>query len=384
MSREIMKKLVVGVTAPGSVILITGQLKWFAEQGYQTYLMCPPDARVEDYCRKEGCTHIPVQIERDIHLIKDLKSLWTIYHSLRKVKPDVVNVGTPKMGLLGMVAAMLLGVKRRIYTCRGFRFEHEHGFKKLVLVTMERISGLCAQRIICISPSLKALADQKHIFSSKKSVVIHKGSSNGFDLKRFSRAEVNQAEVGKYKNELHLSDTFVFGFVGRINQDKGVGELYEAFERIYAQSRQVRLLLVGRIEDHQIYDRTLRDKLQKHPGIVMVGPQKDVPLYMSLMDVVVLPSWREGFGNVLVQAAAMGIPVIASDATGTRSAVNPGYNGILVRLKDAEDLQRGMLELMQDGAARESFGQNGIVWATHFSNEIVWQGMQELYQQKLN
>ena len=377
-----MKKLVVGVTAPGSVILIAGQMKWFASQGYKTYLMCPSDARVDEYCKNEGCEHVPVEIGRDISLIKDLQSLWTIFNALRKIKPDVVNVGTPKMGLLGMVASMLLGVKRRIYTCRGFRFEHEHGLKRLVLVTMERIAGLCAQRVICISPSLKELADRDKIFSSKKSVVIHKGSSNGFDLKRFSRENVDETVKVKLKLDLNLLDQFVFGFVGRINQDKGVLELYEAFDRIYATNKRARLLLVGRIEEVQIYDRTLKSKLQQHPGILMVGPQMDVPLYMSLMDVVILPSWREGFGNVLVQAAAMGIPVIASDATGTRSAVSPGYNGILVRLKNSEDLERGMRELMEDTPKRKQFGANGIEWAHHFSNEIVWQGMNELYKKK--
>ena len=128
------KKLIVGITAPGSVTLIAGQLLYFKTLGYETYLMAPNHHRVIDYCQKEECIHLPLDLEREISPLKDLKALFQVIKHLRNINPDIVNFGTPKISLLGIIAAKLLGVKNRIYTCRGFRFEHESGMKKKILV----------------------------------------------------------------------------------------------------------------------------------------------------------------------------------------------------------------------------------------------------------
>ena len=127
------KRLVVGITAPGSVNLLRGQLKYFYEQGFITYLAAPDDPKTRAYTEQEHCTLLPVAIERDISLLRDLTALWTIFKHFRKVQPDIVNVGTPKMGLLGTLAGALTGVRKRIYTCRGFRYEHESGIKRKIL-----------------------------------------------------------------------------------------------------------------------------------------------------------------------------------------------------------------------------------------------------------
>ena len=208
------KKLIVGITAPGSVILIAGQLRYFKDLGYQTYLMAPNHERVVDYCRNEGCVHLPVDLEREISLLKDLKALYQVIRHLRKVKPDVVNFGTPKVSLLGMIAAKLLGVKNRIYTCRGFRFEHETGMKKAILVGMEKITARFAHKIICISNSVRELGLDNGIFSAAQSLVIHKGSSNGIDLERFNPNQINAVDSADLKKQLGYDEShFVFGFV---------------------------------------------------------------------------------------------------------------------------------------------------------------------------
>jgi glycosyltransferase involved in cell wall biosynthesis len=217
------KKLILGITAPGSVILIAGQLRYFKELGYETYLMAPSEHRVADYCEREGCIHLPVALEREISPVKDVKAFFQVLKYLRKVKPDVVNFGTPKVSLLGMVAAKLLGVKNRIYTCRGFRFEHETGLKKTTLVVMEKITASFAHQIICISDSVRTLGIDAAIFSAEKSLVIFKGSSNGIDLERFNPSQVTTSEKDLLKKELGLADgTFIFGFVGRLIDRKGV------------------------------------------------------------------------------------------------------------------------------------------------------------------
>ena len=374
------KKLVVGITAPGSVVLIDGQLKYFKELGYDCYLMCPDDERVTDYCKREECNHISIKIEREISIINDFKSLWSIFKALKKIKPDVVNVGTPKMGLLGMLASRLLGVSKRVYTCRGLRYEHEFGNKKRILKLMEKLTGFCAQKVICISPSVRDLALKEGVFPKKKCIVINKGSSNGIDLDKFNIECIDTEEVNNLKNQYNLSGKFVFGYVGRMIDRKGINELYEAFDNLYKKNQNLRLVTVGANPDYsQLKYPEIVEKFNNHEGIIQIGYQKNVPLYMLLFNALILPAWWEGFGNVLVQAASLGLPVIGTFGTGTTDAVSNGYNGILVPIKDVNAIEKAMSELFENEKKRIEFGKNGIEWSKHFDRKIIWNEMNNIY-----
>jgi len=375
-----MKKLIVGITAEGSVGLLTGQLRYFKSKGYQTYLLAPRSERTIAYCENEGCILLPVDIKRDISILSDLKSLMAIIRILIKIKPDIINFGTPKVSLLGLIAARITRIKRRIYTCRGLRYEHEKGMLKQLLMMMERITVFCAQDIICISPSVREAGIRDGIFPRSKCLVINNGSSNGIDLDYFDRVKVLEDERQGLRGSLGFSEkNIVFGFLGRIIDRKGINELYRAFDRIYNELPDARLLVVGPAETSQLNDPGILDKLKNHPGIVWPGRTDKVPLYLSIMDVLVLPAWWEGFGNVLIQAAAMGVPVISTTGTGTIDAVTDGYNGILVPVKDDKRLEEAMHQLYLDDELRIDMGNNGIEWAKNFSNEIIWEGMEELY-----
>lgn len=374
------KKIVIGITAAASTILIKGQMKHFADQGFDVYLVAPQEQRTVDYCRDEGGTLLPVTIERDISLSKDFSSLRQVVSHFRKVKPDVVNVGTPKIGLLGMIAARLTGVPVRIYTCRGFRFEHERGPKRKILIFMERLAGRFAQKIICISPSLERLSHELKVFPADKTVVIKKGSSNGIDLKRFDPAKVSPSDTASLKEDLGLAGNFVYGFVGRLYDRKGIIEIYHAFNELYNSNPNIRFIFVGGVEKEQIADMSVLEAIQRHPGILCVGPQADVPLYLSLMDVFVFPAWGEGFGNVLVQAAAMGVPVISTKATGCRDAVSDGFNGMLLEPRNVNAVKEAMTLLYNDQGLREKYGRNGIEWAKNFDSVAIWEAMKKLYK----
>lgn len=377
------KKLIVGITAEGSVNLLLGQLAYFKSLGYKTYLLAPYSDRSAQFCQNEGCEHLVIDIEREISLWKDLQTLWQILRIFSQVKPDIVNLGTPKVSLLGMIAAFILRVPKRIYTCRGFRFEHEQGLKKKILIAMEKITSLCAHEVICISKSVQNLGIQFAIFDQVKSTVILKGSSNGVNLSLFDPDKIDQNKKKQLVQHHSLEDKFVFGFVGRIVDRKGIQELVDVFESLYEKNTNMRLLLVGPVEIEQISDKSLLDRVRTHPGIVHVGRvmQNEVPAYLSRIDVFVLPAWWEGFGNVLIQAAAMGIPVISTFATGTMDAVNDGVNGILIPIKDRIKLKEAMLQLYATNDLRVQMGENGKQWATHFDRKLIWDAMDEIYQQ---
>ncbi|WP_099292509.1 MULTISPECIES: glycosyltransferase family 4 protein [unclassified Butyricimonas] len=374
------KKLIVGITIPGSVGLLKGQLKYFKEQGYDTYLLTQHDERSLNYCRREECKCLNVSIMRNISLKDDIKTLLALIKIFKKEKPDIVNVGTPKMGMLGMMAAWWCRVPNRIYTCRGFRYEHERGSLKYILKFCEWLAGFCAQKIICISPSVKTLGVKDGVFKEKKCVVIHKGSSNGIDPNYFNRKNVESRDTEILRKKLGLEGRFVYGFLGRIVDRKGIRELYEAFGKVYEQDKNCRLLIVGPWEFSQITDKTLYDKMLAHEGIIIPGRTDDVPLHLTAMDVFVLPAWWEGFGNVVVQAADMGLPVIGSKGTGVCDAVCDGFNGVNVEPKNSLALYDAMIKMKDDRELRERFAANGPIWGQNFKSEIIWAGMNELYK----
>ena len=378
-----MKKLIIGITAEGSVNLLLGQLNYFHQKGYKTYLMSPLSDRSAAFCKNENCEHLIINIEREIAPANDLKTLLQIFKTFKKVKPDIVNFGTPKVSLLGLMAARILGVKKRIYTCRGFRFEHETGMKRKILIAMEKITAACAHEVICISPSVKELGIKNGIFSSEKVIVINKGSSNGVNLELFN--PLNQLYIDKKQdiiNKYELKDKFIYGFLGRLVDRKGINELYNVFCKIYEENQNTRLLLVGPFETDQIADKNLLEKINKHPGIVNIGRvlQDEVPPYILALNVFVLPAWWEGFGNVLVQAAAMGIPTISTTGTGTCDAVEHNFNGFLIEPKAEDQLYEVMEKLYLQKDLAEQFGKNGLVWAKNFDREIIWKGLDTSYQ----
>lgn len=373
------KKLIVGITAAGSVGLLPGQLKYFSDKGYKTYLLSPRTERSEAFCEREGCELLAVEMKREISPFHDLKAFFQILFIFIKIRPDIVNLGTPKVSLLGMVAAYLIGVKKRIYTCRGLRYEHESGNLKRILLLMEKITSFCANEINCISNSVRELGIKDGIFLEKKSSVIQMGSSNGINLNYFNPKLISLDDKLKLKKEQNLEGKFIFGFLGRIIDRKGITELVQSFKVIYDKNPNTRLLLVGPVEESQIKNLEIIDIIKSHEGIIWPGRTDNVPLYLSIMDVFVLPAWWEGFGNVLVQAAAMGIPVISTTGTGTIDAVKNEFNGLLVPIKDVKNLVISMNYLYENESARVKMGFNGLEWSKNFENSIIWEGLEKLY-----
>jgi glycosyltransferase involved in cell wall biosynthesis len=284
------------------------------------------------------------------------------------------------MGLLGSLAGKITGVKKRIYTNRGFRFEHENGRKKQILLAMEKIAAGAAHHVLCISKSVQKVGIENKVFDYKKSLVINKGSSNGVNLEFFDPKLVTKDETSSLKKELKIENNFVFGYVGRLIDRKGINELYEAFIKLNSKNPNIKLIFVGPAEEEQISDKDFLNKLEDHPDILFLGRQFNVPIYMSVMDVFVMPAWWEGFGNTLIQAAAMGLPVISSTGTGCRDAVNDGYNGILVPPKEVDALMQAMEKLLTDDDQRKELGENGITWSKHFDSTVIWNGMEVLYE----
>ncbi|MDD3080039.1 MAG: glycosyltransferase family 4 protein [Paludibacter sp.] len=368
-------KLILGVTVGGSSRLLDGQVSYFLNLGYDVYLMSPPHPKERLFCEREGCKHLPVDIVKDINIRKDLIALMQIIRYLKALRPDIVNVGTPKMGLLGIMGAYITGVKHRIYTCRGFRFETETGLLRKILIFMEKLTVFLAYKVIYVSPSLKNAAELYRTGSSKKSVLLGNGSSNGVDIKRFSAHAVSATKREELIRQYQLQNHLIIGYVGRVSVQKGSFELVRVFENLYQSNKQLKLIMIG----HDDSPEDFRNNYMSHPGIIHIPFQDDVPLYMSLFDIFVLPSWREGFPNVPIQAAAMGIPVIVSNATGCIDAVDNNSNGVVFQVKNEKSLKEVLHTYISNENLRKEHGRNGIAWAAMFENSIIWNALNNLY-----
>ncbi|MGY6555673.1 MAG: glycosyltransferase family 4 protein [Wenzhouxiangella sp.] len=373
-------KLAIGITSALSTPLITGQGRYFVQQGYNVYILGPTGGKIEEYCEEEGCTHLPVPIVRDISLLSDLYALLVLIGWMIRIRPDVVNVGTPKMGLLGSIAALLARVPRRIYTCRGLRYESESGWTQKLLILSEKISAACAQTVVCISSSVREKVIADDITKPEKTVVIGFGSSNGIEIHKFDRTRVSSETRSEIQASLDLHGAFVVGFVGRLAERKGIRELYDAFLNLRAARKNVKLVVLGVLDRSQFPDEKLLEAIRNDPDIHWVGFQDDVPAYMSTFDVLVLASWWEGFGNVLIQAAAMQVPVISTDVTGSRDAVKHDFNGVIVAPKSSEAIASALLEYYDDEPMRTRHAANGPDWAKRFDPQIIWSGLHDLYQ----
>ena len=280
-----------------------------------------------------------------------------------------------------MLAALLRGVPRRIYMLRGLKLERSRGFKRWVLLTAERVACSCAHRVLCNSKSLRAEALALGLAPSAKLLVLGEGSSNGVDVERFSPGPSAVREQFSIPREAP-----VVGFVGRLTRDKGLPELIEAFDRILLAEPSTHLLLVGwfdRAEDALAAE--LRRRILTHPRIHCTGFVADTAPYYRGMDLMVLPTWREGFPNAVLEAAATGIPVVTTESTGARDAVVAEVTGLLIPPGYPEAIVEAVVKLLRDPARRFHMGRAARAWVVeHYSEERVLGLTAEYYRSLLD
>lgn len=378
---SVQPTIVVGVTHPQTCLVLTGRLRRLREAGFRVILVSSPGTLLDSTAAAEGVEGVAIPMERRIAPLADLLSLARLFRLIYRLKPEIVEFSTPKAGLLGSIAGWLCGVSCRVYLLRGLKLETAAGLKRRILWAAERVAAACVHGILCNSESLRVQARALRIAASDKLHLLGAGSSNGVDVERFSpgRSSV-RAKLGL------VADDLVIGFVGRLTRDKGVPELVDAFEVIGAIEPRARLLLVGwfdAAEDSLGPD--LRARIQGHPRIVMTGFVPDAADYYRAMDVMVLPTWREGFPNAVLEAAATGIPVITTHTTGSRDSVVPEVTGLLVPPGVPEAIVEAVLKLLKDPERRRRMGRAGRAWVVeNFADEGVHALTVEYYKGMLD
>lgn len=357
--RSCKAKVVYIITHAMSVrLLLKGQLAYMRERGFEVVLITSPDPCLPDIAEYEGVSVLGIPMEREISLSRDLVSLVQLIRALRALRPDLVVAATPKGGLLGMIAARLAGVPARIYAVFGLRLETARGLKQWILSTTERIAAGCAQRVLCVSNSLREECIRRRLFPREKSAVIGSGTPNGIDPSRFGTFD--DRAITELRAQLGLPvDQPVIGFVGRMTRDKGVSDLFYAFERLLADFPEARLLFVGDFEQGDPVPANVAHRIRTHPQIVITGFVDDPAPYYQVLDVLCFPSYREGLGYAPLEAAASHRPVVGYQATGVVDAVVNGVTGTLVRLGDIQGLALALASYLSSPELRSEHGRAG-------------------------
>lgn len=327
------------------ITTVSMSLNFFKEQinhlnqFYDVTLISSPSAELKEIATRENVNYKGIKMNREIALFNDIKSLICLIIFFVKERPTVVHCNTPKASLLGLIAAYITRVPNRIYYIHGLRYEGVTGIKRKILITMEKISCFCANKIVAVSFGVQEIVQND--LTSKKVDVIHNGSANGMVIDDFINSQYNKSVI---REELNiLKSDFVYGFVGRIVGDKGINELIEAFQVLNEEYKNTKLLLIGFYEEEldPLKKETI-EEIKNNQNIIELGFQKDVKKYLSIINVFVSPSYREGFGLSLLEANLMGKPVIATKITGYTEIVTQGQNGFLIPIKNSEELKNKM------------------------------------------
>jgi lipopolysaccharide/colanic/teichoic acid biosynthesis glycosyltransferase len=377
-------KLFITVTAPVSCLFYRGMLRYLEDTGFSTILVSSPGELLQKVSSAEGVASMAIPMEREIHPLRDLVSLWKLYRAMKSIRPEVVDVSTPKAGLLGSIAAMLSGVPCRVYTLRGLRMETAIGFKRLILWLAERTACACSHRVIPVSESLRRRAIELKLVSSEKARSVGNGSC-GIDTERFTPKNRSTETVAQLRRSLGLTGTeTVIGFVGRFVKDKGIRELVEAFRELSSSRPNLRLLLVGDFENGDPVEPEIRQFIETTPAILRPGFVADTAPYYALMDVFVLPTYREGFPGVPLEAQASAVPVITTNATGAVDSVRDGVTGLIVPVRDTKALTWAIDTMLRKPEMRLDMGHAGRKWMVRdFRPEVIWQAHAKMYRELL-
>lgn len=330
---------ICGITTKAVTIkaFMLGNLNYMVKNGHQAYCISQPDEPLSIISKEKSVTFIPVDLKwgnvSPLDLIRNIVDLYKIF---RKEKFDVIQYATSNAGLYACIAGWLSRVPVRIYCQWGISYTDFTGFKLWFYKTIEKITCWCSTSVQPDSFSNLKFAQEEKLYNSAKGCVLYNGSACGVDLKKFdvSKREIWKTEVLK---ELNISKyNRIFGFVGRIVKEKGIGELIEAFKNI--NSTDCYLILVGPMDDNPRIDENLLKWAKEQPNIIFTGPKTNPEKYFAAFDFMLLPSYREGFGMTVLEAAAMRTPTIVSNIKGPTDFVKDGYNGLLCEPKSVNSL----------------------------------------------
>lgn len=375
-----MKRILISTTVPETLATILKRQPHFLAQHFQVALATSPGEAFSQVADNEGLAIYAVPMTRGISILNDLASVVRMARVLRQLEPDVVHSYTPKAGLVTMLAAWLCRVPVRVHTFTGLIFPTSTGFRKKLLIWIDRLICACATHVVPEGQGVKQDLERFRITRKPLRVIGH-GNIAGVDTEYFSPVACGVEEMAtELRNRLAIEKgAFLFAFVGRLNKDKGLAELMHAFNSLPINAH---LVVVGGIDQAAPVDASTLAAIALHPRVHSLGFLKDIRAVLCVSDILVLPSYREGFPNVILQAGAMTLPVVATDINGSNEIIQPGNNGWLVPPRDPKALGNAMRHAMDVSA--DFRGEMGLLARVRvqrcFEQKEHWERMVEFYQ----
>lgn len=342
---------------------VVNTARYLHEQGgYDITFICAPDeafqASLPDYIH-----FIPVPMERGISL-GGIGALFKMIKIFKKEKFDLIQYSTPNAAFYASIASKIAKVPVRLYCQWGIAYTGFQGLKRRIFKAVEKLVCRCST---WIEPDSHGNLDFSHaegLYPETKGSVIWNGSASGVDLSKFDFGKRDLWRKQIREKYALPEDAFVFGAIGRINRDKGINELFAAFRSMIAESRDAYLMLVGSEENIQLLDQQLYQWAKTNDRVIFCGHTNVVEQYLAAIDTYILPSYREGFGCVVIEAASMGLPVIVSDIPGPTNAMLRDKTGLVVPKADAQALAQAMVKILENPALCREFGEAGRIFAT--------------------
>ena len=376
------KKIIRTATVASSLdILLKGQLGYL-NQDYEIIAISGQDQHLKNVSIREQVQTIDVVMSRQIVPFQDLVSLYKLYKTFKNQKPLIVHSITPKAGLLSMIAAKLARVPIRIHTFTGLVFPTRKGFMQQFLIFLDQTLCYFATHIY---PEGQGVKNDliKYKITKKPLKIIANGNINGIDLDYFDPNLFSDNDKSVLKNKLKILDNdFVFVFVGRLVKDKGINELIQAFLELNSETPETKLLLVGDFENNldPLEAETLKI-LKNHQSIISVGFQDDVRPYYSIANVLVFPSYREGFPNVVLQASAMGLPCMVTNINGCNEIIQDNFNGLIIEPKNQNEILMSMKRLITTPNLLKNLSENSrTLISQKFNQKLVWKAVLDEYK----
>lgn len=326
---------------------VVDSMRNLSNNGYDITLLCDMnDEFIEKNSDYAKC--IDFKMSRGVSAGEIIPNIVKMYKIFKKEKFDMIFYTSPNASLYASVAAALARVKIRYYSQCGLRYVSFSGLKKIIFKSVEKITCMFSNEIRAQSPLNLKFAETEGLYKKGMAKVIGIGGTIGVDLNEYN-IDKKEEERNKIFQKYNIpDDAFVYGFVGRVNADKGVNELLEAFKN--SSDKSDYLILVGMMDDVNPVSQELIKWAQESENVIFTGnvDSHDVWKYMSSFDVLTHPTYREGFGKVLQEAMALGVPVITTDIPGPSEVVAGGKCGVLVPAHDSCALAKAMKELKND------------------------------------